>query len=459
MPPVMREGGRLVVVGGVAAGMSAASRARRLRPDVEIVVLEKGHDVSYASCSIPYFIADVIPDRDTLVRYDADFFRRERRIDVRLGAEAVALDARGKTITYEDLDRGGQETLDFDALVIGAGARPVKPPLPGVDLPGVFVLKRLAEGEAIKRFLETRAVERATIVGAGYVGLEMAEALRARGIEVTVVELLPQVLPNFDADMVDTVERELLDEGVIVRKERKVESFEPGESGAVGYTVAAGQRVATDMVLLSVGVRPVTELAAAAGVALGATGAIGVDARQVTNEPAILAAGDCCEAMHVVTRKPAWIPLGTTANKQGKIAGENAVGGSAQFGGIAGTNVAKIFGLEAAQTGLTLGGAEREGRAADAVKIKARTKSHGYPGVGDVVVKLVFEKNTGNLLGGQIIGREGAGKRIDTLATALFARMTVAELAQIDMAYAPPVSPVWDPVLIAASQAVKKLNR
>ena len=287
MPPAMREGGRLVVVGGVAAGMSAASRARRLRPDVEIVVLEKGHDVSYASCSIPYFIAGVIPDRDTLVRYDADFFRRERRIDVRLGAEAVALDARGKTITYEDLDRGGQETLDFDALVIGSGARPIKPPLPGVDLPGVFVLKRLAEGEAIKRFLETRAVERATIVGAGYVGLEMAEALSARGVEVTVVELLPQVLPNFAADMAETVERELLDEGVIVRKERKVESFEPGDSGAVGDTVAAGQRVATDMVLLSVGVRPVTELAVGAGVALGATGAIGVDARQVTSEPAM----------------------------------------------------------------------------------------------------------------------------------------------------------------------------
>jgi len=371
----------------------------------------------------------------------------------------VALDARGKTITYEDLDRGGQETLDFDALVIGSGARPIKPPLPGVDLPGVFVLKRLAEGEAIKRFLETQPVERATVVGAGYVGLEMAEALKARGVEVTVVELLPQVLPNFDADMAEIVERELLDERVIVRKERKVESFEPGDTGAVGYTVAGGQRVATDMVLLSVGVRPVTELAAGAGIALGATGAIGVDARQVTSESAILAAGDCCEATHVVTGKPAWIPLGTTANKQGKIAGENAVGGNAQFGGIAGTNVAKIFGLEAAQTGLTLGGAEREGRAADSVKIKARTKSHAYPGVGDIVVKLVFEKNTGNLLGGQIIGREGAGKRIDTLATALFARMTVAELAQIDMAYAPPVSPVWDPVLIAANQAVKKLIR
>jgi NADPH-dependent 2,4-dienoyl-CoA reductase/sulfur reductase-like enzyme len=455
----MREGGRLVVVGGVAAGMSAASRARRLRPDVEIVVLEKGHDVSYASCSIPYFIAEVIPDRDTLVRYDAEFFRRERKIDVRLGAEAVALDPRAKTVTYEDLDRGGQESLEFDALVIGSGARPVKPPLPGVDLPGVFVLKRLSEGEAIKSFLDERKVERATIVGAGYVGLEMAEALRARGLEVTVVELLPRVLPNFDADMSEIVERELLDEGVILRKERRVESFEPGEGGSVGYTVAADQRVATDMVLVSVGVRPVTELAAGAGIALGPTGAIGVDARQVTSEPAVLAAGDCCEAMHVVTRKPAWIPLGTTANKQGKIAGENAVGGSAQFGGIAGTSVAKIFGLEAAQTGLTVEAAEGEGRAADSVRIKARTKSHGYPGVGDVVVKLVFETDTGNLLGGQVIGREGAGKRVDTLATALFARMTVADLAQIDMAYAPPVSPVWDPVLIAANQAVKKLNR
>ncbi|MCK4915867.1 MAG: FAD-dependent oxidoreductase, partial [Candidatus Eisenbacteria sp.] len=289
-------------------------------------------------------------------------------------------------------------------------------------------------------------------------GLEMAEALVSRGITVTVIELLPTVLSTFDPEMSELVERELLDKGVSVRKNTGVEGFEPRDgSTELGYVVAGGQRLEADLALVSVGVRPAVGLAAAAGVELGRTGAIKVDARQVTSEPSVLAAGDCAEATHVVTGRPVWIPLGTTANRQGKIAGENAVGGSARFGGVAGTNIAKVFDLEAAQTGLTERAASEEGLAATSVRIRSLSKARAYPGAEAVHVKLVFEPEGGRLLGGQIIGREGAGKRIDTIAAALHAKMTVRDLADIDMSYAPPFSPVWDPVAMAALQALKKV--
>ena len=458
MPPAMREGGRLVVVGGVAAGMSAASRARRLRPDVDVVVFESGGDVSYGACLLPYFVSGVIESRDKLIRYDAEFFRRERKIDVRLHSSVTSIDPRKRTVTFVG-PGGGEETLPFDALVLGTGATAVKPPLPGIDAPGVATLRTLPDGEALRERLDSGDITNATVVGAGYIGLEMAEALSRKGAVVTVVELLPTALSTFDPDMSALVERELLDKGVILRQETRVEGFEPRDgSDSVGYVLAGGQRLATDLVLVSVGVRPAVGLAADAGIELGRTGALKVDARQVTSESSVLAAGDCSEAAHVVTGRPAWIPLGTTANKQGKIAGENAVGGSARFGGIAGTNVAKVFDLEVAQTGLTLAGAAKEGFEAESVKIRSTSRARAYPGASPVHVKLVFEPATGRLLGGQIIGREGAAKRIDTVAAALHAKMTVEDLAGIDMSYAPPFSPVWDPVIVAAAQAVKKVR-
>ena len=459
MPSAMREGGRLVVVGGVAAGMSAASRARRLRPDVEIVAVERGRDVSYSACSLPYFVGDVIRDREQLIAYSADFFRRERRIDVRLETEAVGLDPRRRTVTLRS-QGGPAEPLPFDSLVIATGARPVKPPLPGIDIEGVFTLRTLEDGESLKRAIDAGGVRSAVVIGGGYIGLEMAEAFAARGITVTVIELLPNLLSTYDPEIAALVEEELLRSGVVVRKGVRVEGFEPAANGRrLGYVLAGGQRLETDLALVAVGVRPAVELARAAGVELGTTGAIKVDARQVTSEPSVLAAGDCCEALHVVTRHPAWIPLGTTANKQGRIAGENAVGGAAQFGGVAGTNATKVFDLEVAETGLSTETARRDGLDADAVQVTASSRSGSYPGAAPIAVRLVFERGTGRLLGGQMAGKEGVAKRIDTVAAALHAGMTVTELSDIDMSYAPPFAPVWDPVLVAAGQAVRKLRR
>jgi NADPH-dependent 2,4-dienoyl-CoA reductase/sulfur reductase-like enzyme len=452
----MRERGRLVVVGGVAAGMSAASRARRLRPDVEIVAVERGSEVSYGACSLPYFIAGVVPRREDLIAHDADFFRAERRIDVRLRTEAVSLDPRRRTVTLRS--DAGEEPLQYDALVIATGARAVKVPLPGVDLDGVFTLRTLEDGEAVRRHVESGA-RNAVVVGGGYIGLEMAEALTARGMSVTVVELLPTLLSTYDADMSELVERELLAKGVAVRTGEKVEGFEPGAKDTrVRHVLAGGQRIPADLVLVAVGVRPAVELARSAGIELGPTGAVRVDPRQVTSDPFVLAAGDCCEAMHVVTRRPAWVPLGTTANKQGRIAGENAVGGNRAFGGIAGTNVTKIFDLEVASTGLSSEAAARQGIDADAVRATAGSRAGPYPGGAPITVRLVFERGAGRLLGGQMVGREGVSKRIDTVAAALHAGMTVSQLADIDMSYAPPFAPVWDPVLVAAGLAQKKLG-
>ncbi len=457
MPATMREGGRLVVVGGDAAGMSAASRARRMRPDIEIVVLEKSHDVSYSACAMPYYIGGVVGSRSDLIARTVESFRTERRIDVRLGAEAVELDCRRRRVRY--LAAGTTEWVEYDSLVIATGARPVRPPLPGVELDGIFVLRALTDGDAIKAFVDSGGVERAVVVGGGYVGLEVAEALVMRGAEVTVVELLSTVLSSYDADMSAVVEKELLAKGVILRKDARVEGFEPASDGArVGYVVVGAQRLRTDMVVLASGVRPETSLAETGGIELGPTGAIRVDARQVTSEPAVLAAGDCCEATHVVTGKQVWIPLGTTANKQGRIAGHNAVGGSEKFSGVAGTNVTKIFDLEVAQTGLSEVGAERVGIPHEAVRITALSRAHSYPGGSPLVVKLVFESGTGRLLGAQMVGREGAAKRIDVVATAIYAGMSVGDLARVDMSYAPPFAPVWDPVLVAAGQAVKRLR-
>ncbi len=479
MPPEMKRGGRLVVIGGDAAGMSAASRARRLRPDVEIVVLERGEIVSYGACSLPYYVAGLVPSRDDLIVHDPDFFRRERHIDVRTGADVVAVHPRERTVLCSTAL--GEESLTYDALVIATGAKPVRPRLPGVDLPGVFTLRSVPDGDAIRERLRslgapepsvTGSIDgtledppatspphgtiRATVVGGGYIGLEMAEALVARGARVTVIELLPRVLSTYDPDMSDLVLRELLDRQVIVRTGTGVEAFEAGEDGSVGFVLAGGQRLATDIAVLAVGVRPRVELARDAGIELGRTGAIAVDPRQVTSEPAVLAAGDCAESPHIVTGRSAWIPLGTTANKQGRLAGENAVGGDARFGGVAGTNVTKIFGLEAAQTGLSTEAAENEGMEPDSVRITGATRSHAYPGGGRITVKLIFERGSGRLLGAQLVGAEGVAKRVDILAAALAAGMRVHDVAALDLSYAPPFAPVWDPVLIAANQAVKK---
>lgn len=448
---------RIVVIGGVAAGMSAASQAKRRRPDAEVIVLERGPHVSYGSCGMPYNIEDPSREIADLVVITAEAFRRDRGIDVRLQHEALSIDVEGKRVRARDLVTGEEYDLSYDRLVIATGARAARPPIPGIDLPGIFLLRELTDGEAIKKAIAERRPRRVAIVGGGYIGLEMSEAFRHLGLEVAILERLDQVAPGYDPEIAGQIEAELRRNGVDVRTGVTVRAFEPTDRGLRIQTDQTSLEV--EMALVAVGVRPNAELAEAAGIRLGASGAIAVDDRMRTSAPDVWAAGDCAEAQNVVTGRPVWVPLGTTANKQGKVAGANAADADERFRGIAGTAAFKVFDLHVGRTGLSLHEAEAAGISAIRSLSRHRTRGHNYPGSKPITTVLTLEKETGRLLGAQVVAPEGVAGRVNVYATALYAGMDVDDLAALDLAYAPPLAPVWDPILIAARVAQKDLGR
>jgi NADPH-dependent 2,4-dienoyl-CoA reductase/sulfur reductase-like enzyme len=446
---------RIVVIGGVAAGMSAASQAKRRLPDAEVVALERGAYVSYGACGMPYNIEDAGRDIEDLVVFTPERFREERGIDVRTRHEAIAIETAAKQVKVLDRDRDRDYALEYDELVIATGATAFKPPFEGLDLPGVFVLRDLTHGAAIKRYLESNTPARAVIVGGGYIGMEMAEALTARGLAVTVLEMMDQVVPGWHPTIADTVRKTLGEHDVAVESGVRVERIGTRDGG---LEVQTGGRVfPCDMVLVSVGVRPNVNLARAAGIKLGKTGAIAVDDHMRTSTPHVYAAGDCAEAFHRVAEEPAYLPLGDTANKQGKVAGANAAGGDEAFGGIVGSAGFKVFELEVARTGFGQSEIDRLGLKAVAATSKHASFAHGYPNPKPIQTVLFAEVGSGRLLGAQMVGAGVVGKRIDVFATALHAGMTVAEVEGLDLAYAPPISPVYDPILIAATVTRKAL--
>lgn len=443
---------RLVVVGGVAAGMSAAAKARRTRKDLEIVVYEQSAHVSYGACGFPYFIKGEIARVEELIaRTPAQFAEQGIRAAVR--HRVLAIDPRAQSLRIRNLETGEEFTDRWDKLILATGGAASRPPLPGLDLPGIFTLRTVEDALAIRRWLTERRPARGVIVGGGSIGLEMAEALAAHGVRLEVVELLPQVLPSLDPEMAARAQEELAGQGVAVHLTRAVEAFEG--NGRVQAVVAGGARMPADIVILSIGVRPSVGLAREAGIALGATGAVAVDDRQRTNLPGVWAAGDVAEAHHLVTGKPAYAPLGSTANKQGRVAGTNAAGGDERFLGIVGTAVVKVFDLTVAQTGLTETRARQEGREVGTVAVTANSRASYMPGAAPLHIKLVFERGSQRLLGAQMAGKEGVAKRIDVIAAALTAGWTTQELAALDLSYAPPFAPVWDPILVAANAANK----
>ncbi len=443
-------GRRVVVIGGGAAGMSAAAKARRTDPTLEIVVYERSGYVSYGACGFPYAIkGEISRVEDVVVRTPAQFARQG--IQALTHHEVLAIDVAGQTVRVYDRAQGRELIDHWDELVVTTGGQPIRPPLAGIDLPGVFTLRSVEEALAIKAWLSEQRPRAAVIVGGGYIGLEMAEALAAHGISLTLVERGPQILPAFDAEPAAQVEAELTGNRVDVRLGQTVQGFLGDER--VRAVSIDSQTIPADLVILAAGVRPGVGLARNAGIALGPTGAVATDDRQRTNHPHIWAAGDVAEAYHRVTGKPAWAPLGTTANKQGRVVGANLAGGDARFGGIVGTTVVKVFALEAAISGLSLARAQAEGFAAQAVSATAYSRAHYMPGHQPITVTLVFDQTTRRLLGGQMVGREGVAKRIDTIAAALQAGWTIDELAELDLSYAPPFAPVWDPILVAANLA------
>lgn len=449
---------RVVVVGGVAAGMSAASQAKRRDRSAEVVVLERGPHVSYGACGLPYNIEDPTRPIEDLIVFTPERFARERQVEVRTGHEALRIDAVHKQVRVRDLAEGREYDVPYDKLVLATGASAVKLKVPGMDLEGVFVLRELTDGARLKSYLETRRPQRAVVIGAGYIGMEMVEVLRSRKLEVTLLERMPQVVPGFEPEIAQLVQAELVRCGVRVETGVSMTSVEPGPKGGLVVRTERSA-IACDLVLVAVGVRPNVALAEAAGVRLGETGAIAVDAHQRTNVPDIYAAGDCAEALHLVSGRPTWVPLGTTANKQGKVAGAHAVGGEASFGGIVGTAAFKVFDLEVARTGLGRAELERLQWSAISSVSRQANRANSYPGGSTLTTVLFVERESGRLLGAQMCGASGVAKRIDVFATALHARMDVRAIEGLDLAYAPPFAPVYDPVLIAATVAQKDLAK
>jgi NADPH-dependent 2,4-dienoyl-CoA reductase/sulfur reductase-like enzyme len=446
----------LLVIGGDAAGMSAASQARRRREpdDLEIVAFERGDYTSYSACGIPYLIGGVVPDADRLIVRTPQVFRERQSINVRMRQEVVEIDLDRRSIKARSTDDSDESWEGFDELLIATGGIPRRPPLENSDARGIFGVQTLNDGLAVRAFLDQREPKKAAIVGAGYIGLEMAEALISRGLEVILIDQRAQPMSTFDPDMGEVIRNALTEMGIKVHTKESVIAFET-HSGEVSAVVTSQRTVPTDMVVLGLGTAPNTDLAIAAGVGIGPSGAIGVDPHMRTNVAGLWAAGDCAEKFHRVSRTGVSIALGTHANKEGRVAGINIGGGEATFPGVLGTATSKVCGLELARTGLNEAEAADAGFDYTSSTIDSTTRAGYYPGAADIKTKLVFEKGSGRLLGGQIIGQEGAAKRIDVIATALWNEMSVEEMVSLDLSYAPPFSPVWDPVLIAARKAVQ----
>jgi NADPH-dependent 2,4-dienoyl-CoA reductase/sulfur reductase-like enzyme len=448
---------RLVIVGGVAAGTKAASRARRLDPEMEITVYQEEPEPSISECGLPYLLSGVVEERDDLVARTPDQFA-EKGIEVLVRHRVESIDATGKKLSVLNLNTG--ETFDdtYDRLVIATGARAVLPPLPGAELEGVFKLRFLTDSDEIASYIQERSPSRATIVGGGYIGLEVAENLCRLGMEVSLIEGEDRVALAYGPEVSENVEAELEANGVGVYTGEKVDEF-TGEGRVTG--VKFGDReLQTDLVIVGVGIEPNIELATEAGVEIGTTGAILADRHMQTSVPNVWAAGDCVETTNLVSGRPTWVPLGDTANQMGRVAGTNAATGeeTLEFPGILGTGIFKVFDLGVGKTGLSEKEAEDAGFEVVSAGLEANDRAAYYPGASKVFLKLIADRATGRLLGAESAG-SGADKLTDICAAALWGRLSYPDLVNIDLAYAPPYGPALSPVIQAATILSGKFDR
>jgi NADPH-dependent 2,4-dienoyl-CoA reductase/sulfur reductase-like enzyme len=448
---------RLAIVGGDAAGMSAASAARRRDPDLEIVAFERGPYTSYSACGIPYYVGGLFDDSDRLISRSPDE-HRARGIAVHARTEVTAVDLGVRTLTVRDHQTGEERAEGFDQIVLATGAEAVPPPIPGAE--ATEPVRTVDAAERFGAALSRGGVhQHVVVIGGGYIGLEMAEALTQRDIATTLVEAEPQVMGTLDADMAAHVQDAAEGVGVRVLVGTAVEEILLDGEGAPRAVRAGGETIATDHVVMATGVKPAVALAEAAGLELGPSGAVRVDDHQrCPGHDGVFAAGDCAESWHRLLRRPVNVQLGTHANKQGRIAGANATGADLAFPGVIGTAVSRICRYEVARTGLSEREAAGAGLDVVSATIKDLTRAGYFPGAGPIWVKLVCEPGTGRLLGGQIVGVEGAAKRIDVLATCVWAGLAVDEIELLDLGYAPPYSGVYDPLLVAARAAGKALG-
>jgi len=442
---------KLVVIGGDAAGMSAASKVRRTHKNREIVVFERGPHTSFSACGMPYMIAGMVDSPEKLIARKPEVFREKQNIDVRIRHEVTSIDPENKRVQVVNLENGSEFYESYDDLLIATGASPIRPDMDGIDSDGVFGLSILQSGIAVFDFIRQHKPRKAVIIGGGYIGIEMAEALLVRGMEVSLIDMAPEVMITMDPDMGKLISDYMRDQGVKLYLEEKLDHFNT-KNGRVAGVVTDKRTLDADLVILGMGVRPNSGLAEKAGLETGDKGAIRVNKKMETSARNIWAAGDCAESFHLISRRQVHIALGTVANKHGLIAGINISGGSEEFAGVTGTAITKMNDLEIARTGLN----EKEAREAqipfESAVISSKTRSGYFPGSGAITVKLLAASDDGRLIGGQITGGGGAAKRIDTIVAAITCRLTARDLAYMDLAYAPPFSPVWDPVQTAARQ-------
>jgi NADPH-dependent 2,4-dienoyl-CoA reductase/sulfur reductase-like enzyme/rhodanese-related sulfurtransferase len=441
---------KLVIVGGVAAGASAAAKARRCNEDAEIIMFEKGHDISYATCGLPYYLSGTIPKRDRLLITDGRFFKQRFNVDVMTRHEVLAIDREAQKVTVKNLTTGDNREEPYDKLVLAMGASAIVPPLPGVELPFVFTLKTLEDTDRIFTYLRDKNPETAAVVGGGLIGMEAAENLAQKGCKVSVVEFMPQVLTFLDREIAELVHQHLKYKGVNVYVSEKVTGIEERD-GRGWIKTDKGREVPADLVIMSVGIKPNTKLAQDAGLRIGPSGGIAVDEFMQTNDSNILAAGDCVESMNIVTGKPTLIPMGSAANKEGRAAGANAMGRQIAVKGFTGTVIVKVFDLAVAKTGLSEQEAVSEGLSPLVTYVLSGDHAGYYPDAKELRIKTVADRSTKRLLGAQVIGAKGVDKRIDVMATAIYNRMALDDLLQLDLAYAPPYSSARDPVIVAGA--------
>ncbi len=449
---------RIVVVGGDAAGMSAATTALRHSSSgaLEVVVLERGHYTSYSACGIPYWISGAVSDGDQLIARSAQE-HRDAGIDVRMRTEATAIDLDKRSVSVRGADGAGDDTLGFDELVIATGARPIRPPLDGIDAAGIFGVQSLEDGEAIIKDLANSHHRQAVVVGAGYIGVELAEAMVVRGLETTILDQAPQPFTQLDPDMGALVRTAMEGLGITVATDTPVEGFDAGHDGRVRAVRTPDGAFPADIVVLGLGVTPNAALAEEAGLRIGESGGIVTDVRMRAGD-GVWSGGDCVQVPHRISGKGVNVALGTHANKHGRIIGVNLAGGYGAFPGVIGTAISKVCDLEIGRTGLGEAEAAAAGFGYVTATVESTTTAGYFPGAREMTVKVLAEQRTGRLLGAQIVGREGSAKRIDVFATAVWNHMTVEEMTFMDLSYAPPFSPVWDAVLIAARAAAKAVQ-
>jgi NADPH-dependent 2,4-dienoyl-CoA reductase/sulfur reductase-like enzyme/rhodanese-related sulfurtransferase len=447
---------KLLIVGGVAGGASAAARARRLSEEAEIILFERGPDVSFANCGLPYYLGGEIAERDKLLVVTPDRLRQRLRLDVRVRTSVLAIDRAAKTVRARDLATGREYEEAYDKLILAPGAAPIRPPLPGIDLPGIFTLRNLQDVDRIKGRMD-EGVRHAVVVGAGFIGLELVENFARRGISTTLVELQDQVLPPLDKEMTTPIAEELAGNGVALLLGESAEAFEPAPDGLI-VRLKSGRRLPAQLVVLGVGVRPENALAVESGLAVGPRGGIRVNEHLQTSDPDVYSVGDAIEVQDFVTGEPAQVPLAGPANRQGRIAADHIFGRDTRYRGTQGTAIVRVFGKTAALTGASEKVLKRASRPYRKVYVHPTHHAGYYPGAEAMTLKLLFDPASGRVLGAQAVGGTGVDKRIDVLALAIQAGMTVFDLEEAELAYSPQYGSAKDPVNMAGFVAAGLLR-